>query len=350
VFRIIVSAAVALVLVVAGWSGYWLFMSERLNRELDRNAETRGLRLTCSSRQITGYPFSFHIACDDLVLAGTPADRFELIAPHATVRVDALGLSRMGIVFTGPVKAEFQQPAGGRSEGGRTSIQIHTAQVPVTVRLASGQPPDIAVAVENFRASLTRWLAQRPVQTVRISGQRMRGSLTADVPGEAAVVEIAATALTVRFDPAPAKGFDTTAVSAARLRARADKAVALRGRTVSERLKNWQRAGGRLRQMTFGISSDQLDLDGKGKAVLDRNGLINGRLATAVAGLNRLLVRLVEGKVIKKNSAVLVRAAADLLSDDSGPDGGRQVRLPLRIKGGKVYFGPILIGRLAPVF
>lgn len=80
--------ALLVVLVLAGWSGYWLFAQTRAEYEIDRQVaalQARGGDFACADRQWRGFPLRLELVCDGARIAFPGGPEVE------TARVEAIG-------------------------------------------------------------------------------------------------------------------------------------------------------------------------------------------------------------------------------------------------------------------
>jgi hypothetical protein len=94
------------------------------------------------------------------------------------------------------------------------------------------------------------------------------------------------------------------------------------------------------------LEKDGLVMDATGEIGIDREGRVEGRLATKANDLDRLLLALEKTFRIPKGD---LKAAGTMMTlMQTNKDGG--VALDLIAKDGKLYWGPVMIGSLAPLF
>ncbi len=348
---IVLAPAIGLAVLAAAWSAYWYIAMARISTLLDEQASARGLDLACGSRRMSGFPHRFQIACAGLRLTSTAAGRFELAAPAAVMSLPSHNPARLNIVLSGPVKTELG-PTRERPQ--RISVNLRTDMVPVDVRLRGKEPGDIAIRLARFRAEVTSWQGGKPVRSVKLAGAglsglfgRARGS--GHPPGTGRL-KLAARALNVRLSPPVVAGIPQVRIHSADVTALIDKPAALRGRTSSERLRRWQQASGRLYGIVARVRSDVLDIDAGGELRLDETGRFAGKIDTATTGLDQLLNRLVDNRTIKRETAVLVLTAANLVSRPKPQTERDAVHLPVSFFDGRLYYGPFGIAQLKPLF
>lgn len=113
---------------------------------------------------------------------------------------------------------------------------------------------------------------------------------------------------------------------------------------------------------TAGMAIDNLVLDwgplrveAAGQLALDAAHRPSGELATRIRGHDRLIDALVASGEMAANDARYAKAALDTLAQAqaraSARDGsGPPIALPLRLRAGRAYLGPVRIARLGPLF
>jgi hypothetical protein len=92
-----------------------------------------------------------------------------------------------------------------------------------------------------------------------------------------------------------------------------------------------------------------IDMKGRGEVTLDELGRPEGKFRTSVGNLDALIAALVEAGIVSQQSAGLAFAGMAALSSLQGEEEGR-VRLPVAMKEGVLFLGPIAAARLEPVY
>jgi hypothetical protein len=80
--------AVLVVVVLAGWSGYWLFAQTRADHEIERQVaslQARGGDFVCADRQWRGFPFRLELVCEGARIAFSGGPQVE------TSKLEAIG-------------------------------------------------------------------------------------------------------------------------------------------------------------------------------------------------------------------------------------------------------------------
>jgi len=99
----------------------------------------------------------------------------------------------------------------------------------------------------------------------------------------------------------------------------------------------------------FTLSWGPIEMTGQGEVTLDSLGRPEGRFRTSVGNLDALVAALVEAGIVSQQSAGLAFAGMVALSSMQGEETGR-VRLPVAMKEGVLFLGPIAAARLEPLY
>lgn len=107
-------------------------------------------------------------------------------------------------------------------------------------------------------------------------------------------------------------------------------------------------AGTKLAVSEFKLLWGPIDMTGYGEMVLDSKGRPEGQFRTSVGNLPSLIDALVDARVMTRQSATLAFAGLTALSNLQGEESGR-VRLPVAMKEGVLFLGPVAAARLEPI-
>ncbi len=99
----------------------------------------------------------------------------------------------------------------------------------------------------------------------------------------------------------------------------------------------------------FALQWGPIEMTGEGEVKLDRLGRPEGRFRTSVGNLDGLINALVAADIVSQQSARLAFAGMVALSSMQGEETGR-VRLPVAMKDGVLFLGPIAAARLEPLY
>ncbi len=99
----------------------------------------------------------------------------------------------------------------------------------------------------------------------------------------------------------------------------------------------------------FSLEWGPVEMTGQGEVRLDSLGRPEGRFRTSVGNLDGLIDALVRAEIVSQQSARLAFAGMVALSSMQGEEAGR-VRLPVAMKDGVLFLGPIAAARLEPLY
>ncbi|QPC42291.1 DUF2125 domain-containing protein [Kaustia mangrovi] len=350
--------ALPLALVIAlalAWSGYWWFMFSKAKEEFGRwqaHAEDAGVTLGCGSQGWGGYPFRVEMDCEPLELSWSSRD--------GTSEIRLAGLQTVSQVYDPQhVLAAGASPAAMRSldpGAGEPSFALAATYDPATasVRFDRHRPDRLSLVVEALRADIT---------------ERKH-----DGAGDARVTNISADSFDLHFrfvDP-PRDGraqlelaSDGSAVRAEgrglvsalgepldldrfELRARADRVpypidnpdVALRGFAAD---------GGTLTVDRLLAKSGPVSFVARGTLALDKRGRATGDLTAEVVNMKGLLSKFERAGKIGRTEAQLAAGLLSFLEGATTGDKGA-ISVDMRVKKGKIYFGPFKVAEIPPLF
>eukprot|EP00435_Cladocopium_sp_Y103_P078270 s1_g2009.t1 len=99
----------------------------------------------------------------------------------------------------------------------------------------------------------------------------------------------------------------------------------------------------------FALEWGPIEMTGEGEVKLDSLGRPEGRFRTSVGNLDGLIDALVSADIVSRQSARLAFAGMVALSGLQGEEAGR-VRLPVAMKDGVLFLGPVAAARLEPLY
>ena len=117
----------------------------------------------------------------------------------------------------------------------------------------------------------------------------------------------------------------------------------------AEGLAAWRDKGGKVALEAFALRYGPLEVLAKGELGLDGNlrpeGVLNGRIGGLAAALDKLS----EAGLIDKTAAFALKLSALALSRQEAGTGRAVVDLPITLRDGLLYLGPVALFPLAPV-
>ncbi len=117
----------------------------------------------------------------------------------------------------------------------------------------------------------------------------------------------------------------------------------------AEALGRWRDSGGLLEVQEARLTWGPLDLRAEGTAALDEQLRPQGTFATRIRGLPEVLDVLTARGLIDSGVALTLKFAALALAKQPDETGAAAVELPVTLRDGLFYLGPVALFRLAPV-
>ena len=355
-WRIVLPLALVVVL-AAGWAGFWSYAASRAQSTLaawQAREAARGRVVSCALESFSGFPFRFELGCAEPSLSER-SGRLALKAKalHGAVQVYAPTLAIAEVA--GPLSVTQDGRPAGTLDWALAQASVHGLSAPPervslvldkpTARLADGGPlADAAHAELHLRPAppqpqdppafdLALNLAQLRLPAVA----RLRDlPIDADVSGTLSGLS--------DFSPRPWR----------------------------QVLRDLQAANGRLEVREARIHEGDILAVGRGTLTLTPRGMLDGQIDLTVAGIEQLmstlgldeavgrasqhaLDRLAPGLNLNqllgpRGNAAIAAAGAAMLGRSAELEGRQAVTLPLRLSDGTIFLGPIKVGEMAPLF
>jgi hypothetical protein len=116
-----------------------------------------------------------------------------------------------------------------------------------------------------------------------------------------------------------------------------------------ELMREWQAANGTLAISDLVVKWGPLDLYASGEIGLDAAHRPEGQLDARITGFEGLLDAMVEDGVVEEREARVALAGLVLVSQFQGQK-SNEVRVPVIMRDGRLYLGPIAVARLEPLY
>jgi hypothetical protein len=329
-----IQAPLILVGVLAvGWTALWFYAARQADSLIaawvEREAQV-GRVYACATRSIGGYPFRIELHC--------AAPSLELRGGTVPVVLKARDLHAVTQVYQpGLVIAEVTGPMT-IAAGGDPAVVADWTLMQLSVRGLPAAPERISLSLDG--AKLDR--GGDPLVRARHLEFHVRvhpGS-GADNPVYDLVTRL--TGATVPPIPALAAR-PVDAEIAAVLRGLKD----LRPKPMPVRLREWHEAGGRLEITNARIQQGDVVAVAKGDFGLKANGRLDGAANVTIAGFAQIAGLLFGGGASAQSGLL---AGLALLGAQTELEGKRALSVPLRITDGAVFFGPVPLGQVPPLF
>lgn len=119
--------------------------------------------------------------------------------------------------------------------------------------------------------------------------------------------------------------------------------------SVIELLREWQRTGGTLSISDLIVKWGPLDLAAHGELKLDARHRLEGQLDAKVTDFEGLLNAMVRDGLVQENDARVALAGLVLVSQFQGKR-SNEVRVPVIMREGLLYLGPLAVAKLEPLY
>ena len=379
---------VILVVAAAAWSAFWLFAASQVDVKADawRAQEAKSGRVyDCDRRSVAGFPFRLEVRCSGASVS-LKSQTAQQAATQAAPITAKLGEILVVAQIWDPklVIAEFTAPATISDRGAPASMLVNWSKARSSVVGLPAIPQRADIIFDD--PSIDRVNGSAPVplgraKHVELHGRLVEGS-TPDRPVIETVLQIAEGSVQ-ELHPLLAQPFD------------ADVRTMLSGlkdfspKPWPERFRDIQAAGGRVEIVQSRIQQGDLIAVATGTLGLSASGRIDGELQMTVAGIEKIIPALgIEkmleegvpqatldrvapgvktqdvnnlfsaldraipglGKVVKQNANVGVVVGINALGKDAVLEGKKARAFPLRFVDGTVFFGPLKVGQIPPLF
>jgi hypothetical protein len=382
-----VFVAPGLLLIAAiAWSGFWFYAASQVDVVADawRAREVKSGRVfDCAHRSVAGFPFRLEIRCDGVTVALVSQIAGHSAQPFTAKLGEILAVAQ--VYDPKLVIAEFTAPAKIFEHSGEqpsylvnwTTGRSSVVGLPATPQRASIVFDD--PAIDRVEASMEVPLAS--AKHIELHGRIVQGSPT-NHPDIEAVVEINQGSIQ-GVHPLLAQPFD------ADVRAMLTGLKDFAPKPWPERFREIQAAGGHIEILQSRVRQGNVIAVAAGMLGLSPNGRLDGELKMTVAGLEAVIPalgidKMLEqgvpqatldrvapgvktqdinnlfgaldraipglGQIVKQNANVGVAAGINALGTEAQLEGKKARAFPLRFVDGAVFFGPLKVGDVPPLF
>ena len=373
-----------LVVAAIGWSVFWFYAASEVGVRADawRAREAKSGRVyDCGKRSVAGYPFRLEVSCEDasVSLVSQTAG-----APSAfTARLSEIMVIAQ-IYQPNLLIADFKAPATIADRGQPPSMKVNWTTGRSSITGLPNNPQRASIVFDNPAIDRVNGPVQTPL--AKAAHVELHGRIADDSPQDHPVIETVlqiAGGTIQEVHPLLAAPFD------------ADVQTKLTGlkdfspKPWPERFREIQAAGGHVEIVRSRIQQGDMIAVATGTLSLNANGRIDGELQMTVAGIEKVIPALgIEkmleegvpqamldrvapgvksqdlnnlfgaldkaipglGKVVKQNANVGVVAGINSLGTAVELEGKKARAFPLRFVDGAVFFGPIKVAQLPPLF
>jgi hypothetical protein len=382
-WRLFIVPVLVLAAAVA-WSAFWFYAASKVDAAADewRAREAKSGRVyECAKRSLAGFPFRFEARCSGASVALVSQAAGASQAP-ITAKLDEI-LVLAQVYDPKLLIAEFTAPAM-ISGPDRLALTVNWSTARSSIVGLPGPPQRAAIvfddpAIDRVNAQVATPLAR--AKHVELHARLADGSVQ-DHPVIETALQIAGGSLQ-GLHPMLAQPFD------------ADVRTLLTGlqdfspKPWPERFREIKAAGGHVEIVQSRIAQGDLIAVGAGTLSLNANGRIDGELQMTVAGIEKVIPalgidKMLEdgmpqatldrvapgvktqdlnnlmgalnraipglGNVVRQNASVGVAAGINALGKEAVLEGKKARVFPLRFVDGAVFFGPLKVGQVPPLF
>lgn len=342
-----IAVGVALLL----YTAYWFFMAGKV-RDAAENfaASSQDISAQWDELSMGGFPYRIE--------AGFQKPRIE--APHTpeawawsadgmSVGFMPYNLKHLVLKVDGEQQLLYRKP----SEGGRQHSIKMQAEGSFASYVALDDAPlgRLAIDIQNAKGQLDaqeNYAATRlqlHLRPVPIEGEPVAGA----PPAPSRDYDLALQGENILLDPARASPALGANISLFIAQTRAKKLPVTGKASLVELLQSWRAAGGELAISDLTLKWGALDMTGRGILHLDETGRMAGRIDAVFSNYEQLLKSLVAADIITDAQARIATAGLSLFSQFQGSQDGA-VKLPLVMRNGTLFLGPLPIGALEPLY
>lgn len=333
----VISCSIVCALAGAAWVGYWLWAAAAFQAgmaEWTDHQRARGYQIAYQGPEIGGFPLRLTARFAALEVVAPNGGRWR--GPPVTGAAALWQPFTIDLAFPGRLR--WTPPAKTGSKAAKADVEVETAEARVKATLRTDGHLDWATA-ELFGLSLEHakagtltaeslWAGFRPLDdpggqgAARISLQLEARDLvlpaSAEVPLGRDVESVVLDAIVIGEIP---------------------------GGGPRAALQRWRADGGALEVKRLALVWGSLTLAADGRLTLDERLRPQGALSARVRGLAETLDRLAAARVIEPGVAVAAKFA--LLALAGG--GGSEVVVPITLRDGRLYLGPVPLLSISPV-
>jgi hypothetical protein len=338
--RKLVILAIVLLILIAGWTGAWYWLTGEVARRMDdqiARLATRDIAVTCPQRTIGGWPFRVDIDCSNPTL--TQIDRLTS-ASARHLRVTAL------VYNPALVLAELDGPLAVTGPNGE-SVNATWSQLQASVGISLSspvRPQRVSIVVDGLAAGVAKPGGQETKLVASHAELHARPALDAANGSNDFDIAASLTAATVSIADRVVgpEATDWTIDSVAR-------GIPLVGDVGQTFLKTWALNGGKLDLRSARMSIGAFALDGQGTLTAGADGLLNGKIKLIASGLSALTSP--SAATMKGRAELIGLATAFTLFGKPYNEGGITGRsLDVPIDQGRIKIGPTGVGHIPPLF
>jgi hypothetical protein len=339
--------AIGVAVLLALYTAYWFVASGKVREGIENFAATpQDVVASWSELSMGGYPYriSANFEHPKLIAPNTPeawewnadaleADLLPYNLQHIVLKVEGAQTLRYRDVSNGNAQHLLKLNAEGSWASYGVEENAPLGRLAIDIKKAIGQLD----ARENYSAERLQ-LHLRPVPEE--TGAPATGTRDYDLAlqGEALIL-----------DPSRASAALGPNIALFVAQTRARKVPVANRASFVELLKTWRAAEGTLAVSDLTLKWGALDMTARGELHLDEEARFAGRLDAVFTKYEDLLKALVTAGVVTEQQAKIASVGLSFFSQFQGSKQGA-VKLPLVMRNGTLFLGPLPIGQLDPLY
>lgn len=377
---------VIIVVLAVGWSAFWFYAASKVDENVDlwRTREAAAGRVyDCANRSVSGFPFRLEVRCSGVSVSLTS----QTATQNATQTPITAKLGEILVVaqiYTPRLLiAEFTAPAV-LSDRGQPAMVMNWNTARSSITGLPGTPDSADIVFDDV--SLDRFAGSVQAPTARAKHVELHGRTAASSTPDKPVIE---TALQITsgsiadVHPILAAPFD------ADIRALLSGLKDVSPKPWPQRFRELQAAGGRVEIVQSRVQQGEIISLATGSLGLTAAGNLDGELQMTVAGLDKAIAalgidKLLEmgvpqealdriapgiksqdvnnilgaldraipglGNVVRKNAGSGLAAGVNSIGTAAVLEGKPARAFPLKFVDGAVFFGPLRVAQIPPLF
>jgi hypothetical protein len=316
--RMIRVLALPVLLLAAGWTGWWLYglgLGRAELARLESDATSSGIRVRCGSPSWSGFPIQIRLDCQPFSLDVTATGETVLEVPHLQFLAQIFDAGHILAVADGAMQLSNQ----------KESLTLAPTRFVASFRHSG--PEELAVFGEQVETGSGFAASLLNMRLTRDSGGDPRRIVFALEARDAFFgLPIAAD---TPFEQVTATGSVSTADAASLA------APALLGALKLE--------GTVLQIESLRLHQKDVTVSGRGTIAVDEASQLDGKLNLTIENAGGLIGRFEAAGLLTPSEARNGTMLLGLLAGDTG-----KVRISLQANDGEIFLGPVKLGRLKP--
>ncbi|MEM7425214.1 MAG: DUF2125 domain-containing protein [Pseudomonadota bacterium] len=341
------------VLVLWGlWSAYWFVLSataQSMAGDWRQKVAPRGMSLTCDDENWGGYPFRIEIRCSRFRFTNKKKDKeFVARAHHVTAVAQAYKPWHVIVQFAPPLN--LQLPARKEENANLVLSASHEPGI-ASIRLGEDYKPHVSILLTALKGDVDVEAGDTDFAAGEFSAASANVHLRLEETSspERPVLGIAATIEALEYDGPVRDPVNAGPITFNKLTF--DGAVEGLPRhtpgNMQTLLRRWVDNGGRLQVRSLNAEKTPVVAQASGTVTVDKEGRLNGKINATVQRLDHIIDELAELGRLSENDARVSKGLFKIMSGDR-PKG--EIVSDLRLKKGKLYFGPFKLMKIPPLF